>query len=135
GLGVHDGTEVPGHHHVQHPGRPARGLRVPVDARRGRGRARAGVARLTARRPHGDRDGIVVVGVVIAAVVSIGVVGCAVFVVFAQPRPVWRDAAEHSRWFWLAWVTVSVVVGLVPAVSGVFAAWGAIVWLTFCCAL
>ena len=72
-------------------------------------------------------------GVVVAAVVSIGVVGIAILVVFSQPRPVWRDAAEHSRWFWLGWATVSVTVGLVPAAAGV-SDWAAIVWLIACCA-
>jgi hypothetical protein len=74
------------------------------------------------------------VGLVVAAVASIGVVGIAVFVVFSQPWPVWRDAAEHSRRFWLAWATVSVSVGLLPAVTGLLDDWGAGVWLIACCA-
>jgi hypothetical protein len=92
------------------------------------------LARVTARRPDRDRVGVATMGVVVAAVLSIAVVGAALFVVFSQPRPVWRDAAEHSRWFWLWWMSASVVVGLIPAVTGAFADWGAIVWLEACCA-
>jgi uncharacterized membrane protein YdbT with pleckstrin-like domain len=70
----------------------------------------------------------------VAAVVSICVVGAVMFVVLSQPRPVWRDAAEHARWFWLLWATSSVAVGVAPAATGAFADWGAITWLVLCCA-
>ena len=73
-------------------------------------------------------------GVVIAALISIAVVGAAILLVFSQPRPVWHAAAEHSRRFWLGWATASVAVGLLPVATGAFANWGAIVWLSACCA-
>jgi len=73
-------------------------------------------------------------GLVITAVLDIAAVGFVMFVVLSQPRPVWRDAAEHSRRFWCAWATVSVMVGLAPAVGGLVSDWSAAVWLTACCA-
>jgi len=73
------------------------------------------------------------VGFVITGVAGIAVVGFVIFVVYSQPRPVWRDAAEHSRRFWLIWAIVSVAVGLLPAIAGVFDGWVAAVWLALCC--
>jgi len=73
-------------------------------------------------------------GLLITAVADVVVVGLAVFVVFSQPRPVWSDAAEHSRWFWLTWATAAVVIGFAPAVAGALDDWAAAVWLTVWCA-
>ena len=69
------------------------------------------------------------------AVADIFVVCLVVFVVFSQPRPLWSDAAEHSRWFWLAWAAVALIIGAAPAVSGALDGWAAAVWLTVWCAL
>jgi hypothetical protein len=73
-------------------------------------------------------------GLVLVAVVDVAIVGCVVFVVLSQPRPVWRDAAEHSRRFWFGWVVASVVVGIAPAAAGLMTDWAAAIWLTACCA-
>jgi len=73
-------------------------------------------------------------GLVVVAVVDVTLVGFVMSAVFSQPRPVWHDAAEHSRRFWFAWMMVSVTVGLVPAAAGVMSEWAAAVWLTTCCA-
>src|SRR5581483_4687623 len=73
-------------------------------------------------------------GLAITAVASVAVVALAVFVVFSQPRPVWTDAAEHSRWFWFGWATASLVIGVVPGLAGWFDDWTAAVWLAACCA-
>lgn len=73
-------------------------------------------------------------GLVITAVLDIAAVGFVMFVVLSQPRPVWSDAAEHSRRFWCAWATASVIVGLAPAVGGLMSDWAAAIWLTVCCA-
>ena len=73
-------------------------------------------------------------GLLITAVADVVVVGLAVFVVLSQPRPVWFDAAEHSRWFWLAWATAGVAVGMMPVATGALDDWAAGVWLTVWCA-
>jgi hypothetical protein len=73
-------------------------------------------------------------GLLVVAVVAVAVVVLAVSVVLSQPRPVWRDAAEHSRGFWLAWATTSVTVGLAPAAAGWTSDGTAAVWLAACCA-
>ena len=72
-------------------------------------------------------------GLIVIAVIDVAAVAFGVLVVFSQPTRIWRDAAEHSRWFWFAWSTASAVVGLVPAATGVFGDGGAAVWLTACC--
>jgi|SRR5687767_14332526 len=74
------------------------------------------------------------VGFFIAGLAGIAVVGFVIFVVYSQPRPVWRDAAAHSRRFWLTWAIVSVAVGLIPAVTGALDDWAAAIWLAVCCA-
>jgi len=74
------------------------------------------------------------VGFVITGVAGIAAVGFVLFVVYSQPRPVWRDAAEHSRAFWLWWGVISVAVGLIPAIAGLWDGWVAAVWLAFWCA-
>ncbi|MEX2269609.1 MAG: hypothetical protein WEA75_13105 [Acidimicrobiia bacterium] len=73
-------------------------------------------------------------GLLIVLVSGIAVAGTVAFVVFSQPRPVWQDSAEHSRWFWFAWIAVSVAVGVAPAAAGVVSDGVAAVWLTACCA-
>ncbi len=74
-------------------------------------------------------------GFLIAALADVVVVGLALFVVFSQPRPLWTDAAEHSRWFWLGWATVAVVIGIAPAATDAMDDWPAAIWLTLCCAV
>lgn len=62
-----------------------------------------------------------------------GALGLALLVV-AQPRRAWREAAEHSKQLWGAWVLGLVAVGLaVPAGNGV--GWPTTVWVLACCAL
>ncbi|MBM3672256.1 MAG: hypothetical protein FJW86_08780 [Actinobacteria bacterium] len=73
-------------------------------------------------------------GLVMIAVLDVAAVGFVMFVVLSQPRPVWRDAAEHSRQFWMLWAVASVVAGLAPAVGGLMSDWAAAIWLTVCCA-
>jgi hypothetical protein len=73
-------------------------------------------------------------GLALIALLDVAGVGFAMFVVLSQPRPVWRDAAEHSRQFWVVWAVGSVVVGLGPAVGGLMSDWVAAIWLTVCCA-
>lgn len=73
-------------------------------------------------------------GLVITAVADLTVVVLVLLVVLFQVRPVWRDAAEHSRWFWVSWIAASVAVGVVPAAAGWWSDWVAAIWLTVCCA-
>jgi succinate dehydrogenase hydrophobic anchor subunit len=74
-------------------------------------------------------------GLVITAVLDVLAVGFGIFIVFSQPRPVWRDAAEHSRAFWLIWAAIAVMIGLAPAATGLMKDWAAAMWLTVFCAL
>ena len=74
-------------------------------------------------------------GLVIAAVADVAMVGLAVFVVLSQPRSLWTEAAEHSRWFWLGWATVAVVIGIAPAATGALDDWAAAIWLAVWCAV
>jgi hypothetical protein len=69
----------------------------------------------------------------LTALVAIAVVAGSLYSVVVQPRPVWRDAAEHSKRFWIAWAAVSVAVGFTPA-AVLGASWAAIAWLCACCA-
>jgi hypothetical protein len=73
-------------------------------------------------------------GLLITVIADVAVASLIVFVIFSQARPVWRDSAEHSRGFWLAWVAISVAVGVAPVTTGVMSDVGAAVWLTACCA-
>ena len=73
-------------------------------------------------------------GLIVTAIADVALAGLVVLVVFSQARPVWRDSAEHSRWFWFAWVAISVAVGVAPAATGTMSDLGAGVWLTLCCA-
>jgi hypothetical protein len=69
----------------------------------------------------------------LTALVAIAVVGVSLYSVVVQPRPVWRDAAEHTKRFWIGWAVASVAVAFVPA--AVFgASWAAIAWFCACCA-
>ncbi len=74
-------------------------------------------------------------GFLIAAVAAVAVVGLALFVVLSQPRPLWTDAAEHSRWFWLGWASLAVVIGFVPAATDALGDGAAAVWLIVWCAI
>ncbi len=74
-------------------------------------------------------------GLLIIAAVAIAVVGLVVFVVFAQPRPVWADAAEHTRQFWLTWIAGALLIGVAPAAAGALSDGAAAVWLTVWAAL
>jgi hypothetical protein len=49
----------------------------------------------------------------------------------AQPGPAWRDAAEHSRAFWVAWLLVGTGIGLAGLVAVGVSSWGGAAWLAF----
>lgn len=72
-------------------------------------------------------------GFLLVALVDVAIVGLALFVVFSQPRPLWTDAAEHSRWFWLGFAAVAVVIGIAPAATDALDDWAGAIWLTVCC--
>ena len=67
----------------------------------------------------------------VTAVAAIGLVCIALLVLRAQSARAWRDAAEHSRGFWLSWVVGSAAVGLVPLVDGL--GWETATWLALWC--
>ena len=68
----------------------------------------------------------------VTAIVAIGLVCLALIVLGAQPARSWRDAAEHSRVFWLWWMVGSAAVGLLPLVDGL--GWAGTTWLALWCA-
>ena len=41
------------------------------------------------------------------ALIAIGVLSGAIFVIVSQPRPVWNDVAEHAKSFWYSWPCVN----------------------------
>jgi len=49
----------------------------------------------------------------------------------APRRRTWRAGAEHSRWFWSAWVLIATVVGLAGWAR--LAGAGGLAWLALCC--
>jgi hypothetical protein len=51
----------------------------------------------------------------------------------APPREAWRAGAEHSRWFWSAWVVTAVMVGLAGWAR--FGGAGGTAWLALWCAV
>jgi hypothetical protein len=62
------------------------------------------------------------------AAVTVGVVVIALAVLLAQPSSAWRDAAEHTRRFWVAWALVACTVAAIgPTFLGPGVAGGA--WL------
>lgn len=65
-------------------------------------------------------------------VAALGLVCLVLLVLRAQSARAWRDAAEHSRGFWLWWIVGSVAVGLLPLVDGL--GWAAAAWLALWCA-
>ena len=68
----------------------------------------------------------------LTAVLAFAVVVAMQIVVVLQPRRVWREAAEHSKVFWLVWALGSVAIGAVPAALGGWG-WGAAAWLAVWC--
>ena len=68
------------------------------------------------------------------ALIAIGVLSGAIFVIVSQPRPVWNDVAEHAKSFWYSWALIAAGVGFVPAIAGLWSAWANAVWLAVCCA-
>ena len=69
----------------------------------------------------------------LVAVLPLVCVAAAVVVLVVQPSHAWRDAAEHGRAFWLAWIGVCVAVGLAPLVDGF--GWPGVAWLVLWCML
>lgn len=64
----------------------------------------------------------------VLAGLSLLVATAALAVVLVQPRQAWRDAAEHTRAFWVSWALVGVGVGLAgPVMAGV--GWAGASWL------
>jgi hypothetical protein len=74
------------------------------------------------------------VGLLLTGLIAIGVLGVAIFVVVSQPRPVWEDVAEHAKSFWYSWALIAAIVGVAPAIAGLWSAWANAVWLAVCCA-
>jgi len=70
-------------------------------------------------------------GPLVVTAAALGVVVLAVGLVVIQPRNAWRDAAEHSRLFWVAWAGSSVVIGALPIVNGL--GWGEVAWFAAWC--
>jgi hypothetical protein len=70
----------------------------------------------------------------VTGLIAIGTLGAAILVVVSQPQPVWDDVAEHAKSFWYSWALTAAVVGLAPAVFGLWSAWANAVWLAVCCA-
>jgi hypothetical protein len=67
----------------------------------------------------------------VLSAVALLVAAAALATLLVQPRRAWRDAAEHSRAFWVAWLLVGTGVGLAgPAAVGV-SSWGGAAWLGF----
>jgi hypothetical protein len=69
----------------------------------------------------------------IAAADVLAVAGLFALTLAVQPRRVWRDAAEHSRAFWLGWVLVAIGIGVAGALR-VGPGWPGTAWLAACVA-
>ncbi len=57
----------------------------------------------------------------------------ALLLLAVQRRQPWRAGAEHSRWFWSAWVLTAALVGLAGWAR--FAGAGGVAWLALWCAV
>jgi hypothetical protein len=74
------------------------------------------------------------VSAVIVAADLLALAGVVALTLAVQPRRAWRDAAEHSRAFWLAWLVLAVGAGVAGALR-LGPGWPATAWLGTCVAL
>jgi hypothetical protein len=74
------------------------------------------------------------VSAVIVAADLLALAGVVALTLAVQPRRAWRDAAEHSRAFWLAWLVLAVGAGVAGTLR-LGPGWPATAWLGACVAV